>query len=123
MPVRFLNSRVLKWPDRQAIDEAVRCWAENVRLKRSDVVRIGYFGSYARGDWGVGSDLDLLVVVESSDRPYYSRATEWDVTGLPVPADLLVYTCDEWQSLNRQSRFPHTLTQETCWVYVRRSEG
>src|SRR3989304_2061634 len=90
MPTRSLSSPVLKWPDRQSVDQAVRRWAENVVQQRQDVVRIGYFGSYARGDWGVGSDLDLLVVVESSDQPPQRRAATWDMIELPVPTDLLV---------------------------------
>ena len=28
MPVRSLNSSVFKWPDRSAVDHAVRDWAE-----------------------------------------------------------------------------------------------
>ncbi len=69
MPVRSLNSSVLKWPDKETVDFAVRCWAERMARVRKDVLQIGYFGSYARGDWGVGSDLDLIVIIESSSEP------------------------------------------------------
>ena len=58
MPVRSLTSSVLRWPDSQTVDQAVRRWAEKVVRQRQHVVRIGYFGSYARGDWGVGSDTE-----------------------------------------------------------------
>ena len=122
MPTRSLSSAVLKWPDRQSVDQAVRRWAENVVQQRQDVVRIGYFGSYARGDWGVGSDLDLIVVVESSDQPFQRRAATWDMIELPVPTDLLVYTQREWQSLNQQGRFYQTAMRETIWVYSRGSK-
>ena len=121
MPTRSLSAAVLKWPDRHSVDHAVRRWAENVVQQRQDVVRIGYFGSYARGDWGVGSDLDLLVVVESSDQPLQRRAGTWDMIELPVPTDLLVYTEEEWQLLRQQGRFSHTVMTETVWVYVRES--
>jgi len=60
MPVRSLNSSVLVWPDRATVDRAVRAWAASIGPGRHDGQRIGYFGSYARGDWGVGSDLDLI---------------------------------------------------------------
>ncbi|HZY31923.1 MAG TPA: nucleotidyltransferase domain-containing protein [Candidatus Methylomirabilis sp.] len=89
---------------------------------RQDVVRIGYFGSYARGDWGVGSDLDLIVVVESSDQPFQRRAANWDMIELPVPTDLLVYTEEEWQLLGQQGRFSRTVMKETVWVHVRKSK-
>ena len=83
------------------------------------MVRIGYFGFYARGDWGVGSDLDLLIVVERSDRPFARRAADWDATNLPVPADVLVYTEGEWKRLPTGGRFGRTLDREVKWVYVR----
>lgn len=119
MPVRSLSSSVLKWPDAHAVDQAVRQWAEKVVRNREDVVRIGYFGSYARGDWGVGSDLDVVIVVQSSERPFQRRASEWDATELPVPADVLVYTEAEWQSLTPPGRFSQMMRREVVWVYDR----
>ena len=63
MPVRSLNTPVLKWPDKNTVDQAVRSWSIEQALRRPELKRIGYFGSYARGDWGVGSDLDLIAVL------------------------------------------------------------
>jgi hypothetical protein len=83
---------------------------------RAKVQRIGYFGSYARGDWGVGSDLDLIIVVEDSKYPFTGRAQDWDVTGLPVPADLLVYTEQEWNSITRRGGFGRTMKEEAVWI-------
>jgi len=117
MPVRSLSSSVFKWPDMQAVDQAARQWAEEAK-KRPGVLRIGYFGSYAQENWGVGSDLDLIIVVESSRQPFWQRALDWDTTSLPVPADLLVYTQEEWQALVTQGgRFSRTVEQEVVWVY------
>ena len=116
MPVRSLNSSVFRWPNGKAVDEATRRWAAAESRNRKGVLRIGYFGSYARGDWGVGSDLDLVVVVKRSNLAFERRAIEWDTTKLPVPADLLVYTTAEWQSL--AGRFRDTLEKETVWVHV-----
>lgn len=118
MPVRSLRSSVLRWPDRQTVDQAVRRWAAEASSARGvgKVVQVGYFGSYARGDWGVGSDVDLVMIVESSDVPFERRAAQWDTTGLPVPADLLVYTKDEWQSIG-QRPFGRRLRREAVWVY------
>ena len=119
MPVRSLSSSVLRWPDPEAVDEAIRGWSKQALQKHPGVLRIGYFGSYARGDWGVGSDADLIVIVEASDEPFHTRASKWDATELPVPADVLVYTKREWQSLSREGRFHSTTMQEAVWVYVR----
>ncbi|MDW8326390.1 MAG: nucleotidyltransferase domain-containing protein [Anaerolineales bacterium] len=111
---------MLKWPEARAVAQAVREWAETLGRARPDVLRIGYFGSYARKDWGVGSDLDVLIIVERSDAPFHRRGVEWDATGLPVPADVLVYTQAEWEALMQAgSRFSRALSDETRWVYVR----
>lgn len=117
MPVRSSTSRVLKWPDREAVDAAVRALAARWVSEHPELRRVGYFGSYARGDWGVGSDVDLIAIVARSARPYTERALDFELTGLPVPADLLVYTEDEWRALADASpRFAQRLATETVWV-------
>lgn len=117
MPVRSLSSSVLKWPDAQMVDQAVRRWAGKAAQRRQDLVRIGYFGSYARGDWGVGSDLDLVIILKESHRPFERRAAEWDMIELPVPADVLIYTEEEWRSLCLQRGFYRRVMKEVVWVY------
>ena len=119
MPVRSLNSSILKWPDAHRVEQFVRDWSNSVVRKRADIVRIGYFGSYARGDWGVGSDLDLVIVVENSEKSFERRATEWDLTKFPVPTDLIVYTCNEWRNLKKQTKFFQMLMKEAIWLFVK----
>ncbi|NPV06387.1 MAG: nucleotidyltransferase domain-containing protein [Anaerolineae bacterium] len=119
MPVRSLSSSVLRWPDADRVHEAVQRWAEEIAARRPDVIRVGYFGSYARGDWGVGSDLDLVVVVGDSREPFTRRASRFDTTALPVPADLLVYTTSEWEAVSRRGRFGRALSEEAVWVLER----
>lgn len=114
MPVRLLSSSVFKWPNAPTVERAVRVWAKRVVQMRPDVRRIGYFGSYARGDWGVGSDLDVIVIVDHTTTPFERRAAEWDTTELPVPTDVLVYTLDEWHKL--QTKFRQTVEREIIWV-------
>ncbi len=118
MPTRSLNSSVLRWPDQRKVDQAVHAWAADQARRHPEVLRIGYFGSYARGDWGVGSDVDLVVVLNASDAPFQQRAMAWDTSTLPVPAEVLVYTESEWQGIRAEnSRFAKTLVEETRWVY------
>ena len=123
MPVRSLSSSVLKWPDAQTVERALRRWVSEAVQDRDDILRIGFFGSYGRGDWGVGSDLDLIIILSGSDQPFERRGAEWDTTGLPVPTEILIYTLDEWQSLDREGRFYQTLIQEARWVYTREGQA
>ena len=118
MPVRSLHSSVLRWPDRVTVDAAARRWAAGEADHRPDLVRLGYFGSYARGDWGVGSDLDLVAVVNVAERPFFERGRDWDLAGLPVPAEILVYTRREWDdTVARGDRFAGVMSGEVVWIF------
>ena len=118
MPVRSLNSSVLKWPSRKVVNREVHLWtAEQIRAQPG-IIRLGYFGSYARDDWGVGSDLDLIAIVKETSQPFERRALHWDLTGLPVPAEIIVYTLSEWEDLQqRNTKFARMLKRETVWTY------
>ena len=119
MPVRSLNSSVVKWPDAAIVDHALREWARRTCAARTDVRRVGYFGSYARGDWGVGSDLDVIILVTAARLPFERRAVEWDLTELPVPADVLVYTEEEWNRGAGGARLHDAVAREGIWVLER----
>jgi len=117
MPVRSLLSPVLKWPDVETVVAALRHWAARIAGRCPDVLRVGYFGSYARGDWGVGSDLDIVIIVQDTTTPFERRAAAWDTTSLPVPAELLVYTADEWHRLAEGSSMARAMRREVHWVW------
>lgn len=120
MPVRSLHSSVFTWPNDQEVDRAIRQWAAEISQHHADVRRIGYTGSYARGDWGVGSDLDVLIVVDESHQPFMQRSLVWDTSALPVPTDVIVYTQQEWMAMARQnSRFYREAERQAVWVFER----
>lgn len=119
MPVRSLCSYVLKWPDARQVIAGLRQWAEQVAAQRPELLRVGYFGSYARGDWGVGSDLDVVLVVSEAGDPFIRRAASWDLTALPVPCDLLVYTQAEWD----RGVLSEKVRGELIWLWERFPES
>jgi predicted nucleotidyltransferase len=99
----------------------VRVWAGRAALEHPEVLAVGYFGSYARGDWGVGSDVDLVLIVDRTELPWERRAAAWDATDLPVPAELFVYTAEEWGRLIERPGFHRAVDGEAVWVYRRPS--
>lgn len=120
MPVKSSRSSVLRWPDRESVLAAAREWAASQRESHPALLRIAIFGSYARGDSGVGSDLDLLVILDSSEQAFEARALGWDLRALPVPADLVVYTRSEWSRLlGEGARFALTVEREGIWLDLR----
>ncbi|MGA1797086.1 MAG: nucleotidyltransferase domain-containing protein [bacterium] len=102
------------------VDHAVRAWAKKEAVRHPELLRLGYFGSYARDDWGVGSDLDLLAIVDQASESFERRSLTWDLSHLPVPTEIIVYTDNEWRNLlGKGGKFTHALENEVIWIYVR----
>ncbi|MEI6452523.1 MAG: nucleotidyltransferase domain-containing protein [Actinomycetes bacterium] len=118
MPVRSSNSHVLSWPPPEAVVAAACAGGAALKASRSEVVKVGCFGSYARGDWGVGSDLDLVLILTECGEPPLRRGLGIDtISGFPAPVDLLIYTRDEWRRLEAEKApFPQRLNAEVRWV-------
>ena len=75
------------------------------------LVWIAYFGSYARLDYGYGSDLDLVIVLDGP--PHTLDAPYLFDPDLPVPADVLVYNLDQWRRLGAsRPAFQETIRRE-----------
>ena len=120
MPVTSADSLIKRWPSAEVVLSAVRAWAREAAEQRPDLIALGYCGSYARGAAGFGSDLDLIAVVGTDNRPAMERSLDWPTEALPVPADLLVYTLSEWKQLQAEGgRFGTTLRAEARWLVGR----
>lgn len=106
---------MLKWLDAESVLQAVQTWAEQLFAQNPSVLRVGLFGSYARGDWGVGSDIDLVVIVRDTDVPFIERARHFNTADLPLSTDLLVYTQAEWTKMLSEGRFAPRIEREARW--------
>lgn len=83
--------------------------------------RIYLFGSKARGDCGVDSDFDLLIVLPQTMEPGYRLAQDahsllWEI-GTAV--DILVWNRDAFESrLHLQASLPATVVREGKLLYA-----
>lgn len=117
MPVTSSTSSVKRWPNAETVIAALEAWGAEMARRRDDLFGLGYFGSYARGDAGFGSDLDLVMIVEADERSFLERGRGCGTERLPVPADLLIYTVSEWERLRAGGgRFARTLEREAKWL-------
>jgi predicted nucleotidyltransferase len=102
--------------DEELLQTIVNRIAEGVHPQK-----IILFGSWARGERGPHSDIDLLVIQES-DLPRLRRYAQvrrlfW---GMGLPMDILVYTPEEfarYQSV--PGSFTHTVASEGKVLYER----
>jgi predicted nucleotidyltransferase len=88
------------WPEPPPLTRA-RLVATLRRRLRGRAQEAYLFGSYARGEAHAESDIDLIVVADTT-RAFLDRFR--DLAGLGAglpPIDLLVYTPAEWRGLRR----------------------
>lgn len=97
--------------------QATTDWARQQADAHADVVAIGLFGSYGRGEAGVGSDLDLVILLEQCEEPIWQRLRRWDTGSLPLSCDLLVWSRSEWETLPRWNpRMAAALRTDLRWL-------
>ena len=81
-----------------SVIEQVRDLAETIRSHRR-ILFIILYGSFARGDFHEGSDVDLIVVGDFRERFHKRAAAILDLTELPV--EPICYTDEEFTELVR----------------------
>lgn len=94
------SGSVLRWPSAAEVMDQAERWARQQAADHSDLLAVGVhsfgeafgYDSYGRGDAGVGSDLDLVLVLERCELPIWERLRRWDTAALPLATDLLVYS-------------------------------
>ncbi|OHD69728.1 MAG: hypothetical protein A2W19_13475 [Spirochaetes bacterium RBG_16_49_21] len=118
MPVKSLNSAVLRWPDREAVLKKARLWAESAGRGNESVTGIYCYGSITGDRWGFGSDLDILIEVSASAKPFDRRSLEFTLPDCGVPVDMSVYTGSELARFRREGRrFINEFDRESIILY------
>jgi predicted nucleotidyltransferase len=86
--------------DREKIYEQLRELARLLKSKHK-VKRVYLYGSFARGDFHQGSDIDLIIVGEFEGRMHQRIGKILDLTSLPV--EPLVYTEAEFEQMRERA--------------------
>lgn len=84
---------------------------------------VGLFGSLVRGNYGPGSDADLLVILEADARRFVDRIPEFleHFSGLGIAIDVFPYTVAEIEAMQDEG-FMQTVLAERL-VLSHRSDG
>lgn len=136
MPVRLLTQSVLRWPEPAVVLQAVYDWAVAQGSQQPALERVGVYGSYGRGDAGVGSDLDLVLIDRRAKGTASERFRRWPFETLPLSCDALILTPKEFDQLMHTGRpiaaqdpataaMAKALERDCRWLWIRAesSEG
>ena len=111
------------WPDNfinRKTNKIVKRFV-NLIIKKFNIKKIIIFGSFARGDYHKGSDLDLVIVGEFKERfiDRIGKIIELNDSDLVIEA--MVYTEEEFQKMIQERRpFIEQVLEEGIVVYEKK---
>ena len=108
---------------KEAKKEHVRSLHEELARIKSETIKMGaykiiLFGSAAREDLGLISDIDLIVIMES-DKNFIDRLAEFYQEIQPRNADILIYTPAEFSQMKNENLFIRHILKEGKVIYER----
>jgi hypothetical protein len=86
----------------------LRAFAERLKTEHG-VTEVYLYGSFARGDFNEGSDIDLIIVGKFQGRMHERIGQILDLTDLPV--EPLVYTQAEFEQMKERRFVQHVLSE------------
>ena len=93
----------------------------NLIVKKFNLKKIIIFGSFARGDYHKGSDLDLIIVGEFKERFIDRIGKIIELNDSDLEIDVMVYTEEEFQKMIKERRpFIEQALEEGIVVYEKR---
>ena len=90
------------WFDKDAVWRAVEAHARALVARRPEIDEIRVFGSLVKGMAVPGSDVDLLIVLSASDRPFRDRIAAYLPGAFPCGVDVFPYTRAEIARMTRE---------------------
>lgn len=110
--------------DSDAVRAAVDAHVGALAARHPEIEEVILFGSLVSGTPVPGSDVDLLLVLSRSDRPFLERIPAFLPTGFPVGMDVFPYTREEIQQMTREGNsLVRGALREGRTVYRRQSAG
>jgi len=113
----------LRWPDNfinRKSNKIVKRFI-NLIIKKFNLKKIIIFGSFARGDYHKGSDLDLIIVGKFKERFIDRIGKIIELNDSDLEIDAMVYTEEEFQKMIQERRpFVEQALEEGIVVYEKR---
>ena len=116
MPRGSSSSVKVFFADKQAVISEIRNWAARLKAEHPEIQRIGFFGSYATDSYGPASDVDVVIVLKNSDRPFVDRIEKYLPENLSVGVDIFPYTEKEISRMQKErSPWISRILKEIVW--------
>lgn len=104
MPKQSSDFVPIRLPDRETLIQKLKREVERMLRDLDEVQEVILFGSLARGDEGIYSDADILIILDSSPyERYFDRIPEYAArfVKFDVPVEVFPYTRAEIHEMKR----------------------
>jgi len=111
---RSLGSVKILSVDYKALMASLAEASSEIKRKHPHVEKIFLFGSFSRGNYTPCSDIDILIIVKDTEKPFLLRSQQF-AGYFPVPFDvnILVYTSKEFEKmLEEKNQFLINILQD-----------
>lgn len=85
--------------DLQKIKKLLRTTLKTWKIEFPEIIKVYIFGSFVNGDFGPGSDVDILLVLSHCSYHYRDRAAVYCPDKFPYTLDLFPYTLNEIEGM------------------------
>jgi len=120
----YYGSAKITYLDREAVWRALRSLVSRLAKDHPEVLKVAVFGSVARGEAVPGSDVDLLLVLASSDLPFTERFNKYRPERFPLGVEVFAYTQSEMERMLRESNaFLGRALKEAVTLFERQPAG
>jgi len=85
-------------PSKDAVKRRLASYLRKISAERKLYLAL-LFGSYAKGDYGVGSDVDLLLVCDGLSTDLRDRLSQLSDPDFPVDLEPFAYTVEEFEKM------------------------
>jgi predicted nucleotidyltransferase len=101
-PSGSLSTVNVTYFDREGVRRAVAEYVHVLAARHAELEEVVLFGSLASGTPVPGSDVDLLLILGSADRPFRERIPLFLPGRFPVGVDVFPYTRSEIERMRRE---------------------
>ena len=116
-----MSSVVVKSIDFEAIRKQTAEFARRLLETRPEVEEVVVFGSFPRGTYAPGSDIDVLLILSGSGRRFRDRSPDYVPESFPVGMDVFAYTRRELERPSTQGFLAEALRGES-WRFTREAD-
>ncbi len=117
MPKRLSNSVKIVFADKNKVLRELKDYVQQLKSNRPEVEKVGLFGSYATNSFGPASDVDLLIILQQSDKRFRDRIPDFIPDNLSVGCDCFPYTAEETEKMKQQdNHWIRHIFKEVIWL-------